>query len=80
MLAFERTKCSISQVRLDLRSAALPQGLRPYGAPRRSVANSALRPLAPATVASFRCNPLEGLSRPSKPPATYSISEVHADF
>ena len=31
-------------------------------------------------VASFRCNPLEGLSRPSKPPASSSISEVLADF
>ena len=31
-------------------------------------------------VASFRCNPLEGLPRPSKPPAPYSISEVDTDF
>ena len=31
-------------------------------------------------VPSLRCNPLEGLSRPSKPPAAYSIPEVHTDF
>jgi hypothetical protein len=34
--ALDTAKCSLSQVRVDLRKAALPQGLRPYGAPRRS--------------------------------------------
>ena len=63
-------------------------GASPLWRSKTLAASSAMRPLAPATVASFRCDPLEGLSRSSRStacrsrtfssPAAFSVNVIAA--
>ena len=62
-------QCCCSQILLGFANTALPQGLSPLW-----------RPETLLFVAFLRCNPLVGLPRPSKPPATSSFSETLTGF